>query len=644
MAIGSPPDLVAGARAAVGRGRDALLAGQDPGGWWWGELESNATIVAEHVFLVTMLGIAREDDLRRLANELRARQSEDGGWPVWYDGPSDLLTTVEAYYALRLTGAPADDPALVRARERVIALGGAEGSRFFTKVWLAVQGRYPWSALPVVPPEMILLPPRAPLSPYRFACWARGTFVALMVVLSRHPTHPQPVGLDELFTEPPGTGPAPAAKAAGAWTPWLRRAVPLARAYNRRPLRRLRARAEARIARWICERQEADGSWGGIQPPWIYSIIALHALGYPLDHPVIARGLAGFDGAFRVEDGDRLRVQACLSPVWDTALVAVALGEAGVSEGDPSLERAAAWLLSKEVDRLGDWWEIPRRGRPGGWSFEFDNAWYPDTDDTAEVLLALLRAGHSPDHPAVRRGVDWLLTMQSRNGGWGAFDVDNDHRIMSQLPVCDFGEVIDPPSEDVTAHVVEALVHCGLPAGHPAVRRGVAYLMRAQRPDGSWFGRWGVNHIYGTGAVLPALAAAGEDMGAPAVRRAVAWLAGRQNDDGGWGERVESYRDPAWIGRGPSTPSQTAWALLALLAADPDHAAVARGVRHLAETQGEDGTWEELYFTGTGFPGDFMIKYHLYRNAFPVTALARWVAHRTQQAPAPRHRSRSALR
>jgi squalene-hopene/tetraprenyl-beta-curcumene cyclase len=626
MAVAAPAEVLPAASAALARGRDRLLAIQDPEGWWWGELESNATIAAEHLFLITMLGIARDDDVRRLAAELRATQSPDGGWPIWFDGPSDLSATVEAYYALRLSGAAPDDPALVQARDLVRARGGANRARFFTKLWLAVQGRYPWSALPVIPPELILLPPRAPLSPYRFACWARGTFVALMIVLSRHPTYPQPVGLDELFLEPPGEGPAPAPKAPGPWTPWFRRAMPLARAYNRRPLRALRTRAETRIARWICDRQEADGSWGGIQPPWVYSILALHALGYPLDHPVIARGLAGFDGQFRLEDGERLRIQACLSPIWDTALAAVALADAGLPAEHPALARAAEWLLTKEVTQFGDWWEIPRRGRPGGWSFEFDNVWYPDTDDTAEVLLALLKAGLPRDHPAIRRGVEWLLAMQSRNGGWGAFDVDNDRRIMNQLPLCDFGEVLDPPTEDVTAHVVEALVHCGVPPAHDAVRRGLDYLRREQRADGSWWGRWGVNHIYGTGAVLPALAAAGEDMAAPYVRRAVAWLADRQNPDGGWGERVESYLDPAWVGRGPSTASQTAWALLALLAAEPTHPAVAGGVRHLAETQGQDGSWEEPYFTGTGFPADFMIRYHLYRDVFPVTALARYLA------------------
>jgi squalene-hopene/tetraprenyl-beta-curcumene cyclase len=619
------PGLEESARSALARGRDHLLRLQRPEGCWWAELESNPTITAEHVFLCAILGVGREDDGPRLTRELLATQGADGAWRVWHDGPPDLNCTVECWYALRLLGLPADHPALRRAQDFARAAGGVNRTRFFTRLWLAVMGRYPWSALPVLPPEMIFLPPRAPLSPYRFACWARGTFVALMIVLSRHPTYPQPPGIEELCLEPPGEGPPPRAKTPGRWTPWFERAMPLARGYNRRPLRLLRRRAEARIARWICDRQEADGSWGGIQPPWVYSIIALQALGYPLDHPVVARGLAGFDGTFRLQDGDRLRIQACLSPIWDTALAAVALSDAGVGAEDPALRRAADWLLAKEVSTFGDWWEIPRHGRPGGWSFEFDNVWYPDTDDTAEVLLALLRAGLPPDHAAIRRGIDWLLAMQSENGGWGAFDVDNDRRVMTQLPLCDFGEVIDPPTEDVTAHVIEALAHCGLGPEHPAVVRGLAYLWREQREDGSWWGRWGVNHLYGTGAVLPALAAAGVPMDRPEVRRAVEWLAGRQNADGGWGERCESYTDPSWIGRGPSAASQSAWALLGLLAADPGHPAVAGGVRWLVETQRPDGSWDEAQFTGTGFPGDFMIRYHLYRDVFPVTALARWL-------------------
>jgi squalene-hopene/tetraprenyl-beta-curcumene cyclase len=485
-------------------------------------------------------------------------------------------------------------------------------------------GQYPWEALPYLPPEMIFLPPRAPLSVYRFACWARQTFVALMVVLSRNPTYPQPAGIDELFVEAPGSVPGPPPRTPGPWTRVFRAAEPLARAWGRRGPRRVADAAYRRIARWILERQEADGSWGGIQPPWVYSLIALHTLGYPVDHPAMKRGFEGLDG-FVIDDGRRLRMQGCVSPVWDTCLATVALADTGIDAAHPAAGRAIDWMRSKEITRYGDWHAIPRRGRPGGWSFEMANRWYPDTDDTAEVILAFVKAGVLPGDGAITRAIDWLLAMQSANGGWGSFDVDNDRRIMTQFPVCDFGETLDWPTEDVTAHILEALAVAGVPSTHPAVRRGIAYLLREQRPDGSWWGRWGVNHIYGTGAVLPALRAVGEDMTRPHVRRAVDWLASRQNPDGGWGERIDSYWDPAWVGRGESTASQTAWALLALLAADRDHPAVAGGVRWLTEHQSSNGEWLEDAFTGTGFPGDFMIKYHYYRLYFPLAALGRYL-------------------
>jgi squalene-hopene/tetraprenyl-beta-curcumene cyclase len=396
--------------------------------------------------------------------------------------------------------------------------------------------------------------------------------------------------------------------------------------YERRPLRAVRRRALAAAERWIVDRQEADGSWGGIQPPWVYSLIALHLRGYPLDHPVMRAGLAGLDGFTITENGTR-RLEACQSPVWDTALAVVALADAGLPADAPALVRAADWLLDNEIRVRGDWSVRRQMLPPGGWAFEFANVHYPDVDDTAEVVLALRRVAH-PDcrrvDDAVTRAVRWVEGMQCRDGGWAAFDVDNTRRVCTTLPFCDFGEVIDPPSADVTAHVLEMLAHEG---GGDAARleEGRAWLLGEQEHDGSWFGRWGVNHVYGTGAAVPALAEAGTPRDSPAIARAVAWLERHQNPDGGWGEDIRSYTDGSWRGRGASTPSQTAWALLALLAAGAHGDALERGVRWLVDAQRADGTWDEPWYTGTGFPGDFSINYHLYRQVFPVMALGRYV-------------------
>jgi squalene-hopene/tetraprenyl-beta-curcumene cyclase len=381
------------------------------------------------------------------------------------------------------------------------------------------------------------------------------------------------------------------------------------------------------MERWIVERQEADGSWGGIQPPWVYSLIALDLRGYPLDHPVVRKGLQGLEGFTIREDGTR-RLEACQSPVWDTALAMIALGDAGLPPGHPALERAADWLLSEEIRARGDWAVRRPALEPGGWAFEFANDWYPDIDDTAEVVLALRRARPSSElEEAIGRGARWAEGMESKGGGWGAFDADSTRALVRRLPFCDFGEVIDPPSADVTAHVVEMLAREGR-AHSPAARRGIAFLLAEQEADGSWFGRWGANHVYGTGAAVPALVAAGVPLGHESVTRAVRWLQHVQNDDGGWGEDLRSYDDPAWRGRGASTASQTAWALLALHAAGAEGEASARGVDWLARTQLADGGWDEPWFTGTGFPGDFYINYHLYRLVFPVSALGRLVVGR----------------
>ncbi len=519
------------ARDALERGEAHLRRLQSPEGYWWGELESNPTITAEHVFLLEALGLADDGLRRRLANELLATQGEDGGWRVWYSGPGrpvDHRRGVLRAAALRRARLrPAPGP---RAR------GGARAAAASTARASSPSSGSPCSAATPgrrcrrCPPEMILLPPRAPMSPYRFASWARGTFVALMVVLTRNPTFPQPVGLDELFLEPPGAGPSPRPKTPGPVDPGAE-PQPDARAPLQpaphppaAPARRgpggaldLRAPGGGRLLGRHPAARGSTRSW-----PCTRS-------GFPLDHPVIARALAGFEGTFALDldDGERLRIQACLSPVWDTALAAIALADAGAPPDDPALAASAEWLLSKEVVAL-------RRLARGG------PARAPRRLVVRVRQRELPRHGRhrrGPDRPAplrppaaptrrVRRGVDWLLAMQSANGGWGSFDVDNDRAVMTQIPICDFGEVIDPPTEDVTAHVVEALVECGLPREHPAVRRGVDFLWRTQRADGSWWGRWGVNHVYGTGAALPALAAAGGGHGRRA-RAARGGVAGR---------------------------------------------------------------------------------------------------------------------
>jgi squalene-hopene/tetraprenyl-beta-curcumene cyclase len=378
--------------------------------------------------------------------------------------------------------------------------------------------------------------------------------------------------------------------------------------------------------RWIVEHQEADGSWGGIQPPWVYALIALKCLGYSNDHPVMAKGIQGLLTDFALEDEETFTVQPCLSPIWDTALAVTGLREAGVPADDPRLERAGAWLLKNEVRTPGDWCVKVKNTPPGGWAFEFHNTKYPDTDDTAEVLIALrLLKLDAATRPAFERANAWLRAMQSTNGGWGAFDKDNNKRFVSAIPFADFGATLDPPTEDVTAHVVEWLALDGVTQEDRAIRRGLRYLWKTQEPDGSWFGRWGVNYIYGLGAAVPALIAAGVNPRDRRIRRAVRWLEAHQLEDGGWGETCRTYDEPDLRGKGPSTASQTSWALLALLAAgEIDSPAVEQGVRYLIRTQCEDGHWDEPQFTGTGFPRDFMLNYHLYRDCWPLWALGRY--------------------
>jgi squalene-hopene/tetraprenyl-beta-curcumene cyclase len=618
---------------ALARARDHLLDRQHDQGWWQGELETNVTMDAEDLLMRHFLGVSDEAHTAAEARWIRSQQRADGTWATFYGGPGELSTTIEAYVALRLAGDEPDQPHMRRALEFIRAEGGLEASRVFTRIWMAMFGEWSWDDLPVIPPELIYLPSWFPLNIYDWGCWARQTIVALAVVSSQRPSRPLPFSIDELRT-----GVTPERTESDPWAILFDRLDQVLHAYERRgltgaigrPGRAVRRAALRRCADWIIARQEADGCWGGIQPPWVYSLLGLHLLGYRLDHPIIARGLAGLD-RFTVSeetpDGLVHRLEACQSPVWDTVLVMVGLGDAGLPADHPAMVKAARWVLNEEVPGPGDWQVRRPDLAPGGWSFEFDNDYYPDTDDTAEVILALRKVAlPAPEsaRPAIDRGVRWLIGMQSKDGAWGAFDADNTRELVNKLPFCDFGAVIDPPSADVTAHIVEALAHEGL-AGSKAARRGVVWLLRNQEPDGSWFGRWGANYIYGTGAVVPALIAAGVLPSKPVIRRAVTWLEAHQNPDGGWGEDLRSYVDLSQAGRGTSTASQTAWALLALLAAGGADEAVDRGVAWLAATQLDDGSWDEPEFTGTGFPGDFYINYHLYRMAFPVSALGRYV-------------------
>ena len=648
---------------------------QYPEGYWWGELESNATMEAEHLMLCYFLGRGDEERWRKVSNFILSKQREDGSWGQYYQAPGDLGTSVECYFALKLGGLSPDSEPLRKARRFILSRGGIPNTRAFTKIWLALFGQWDWKGTPNMPPEMILLPPWLPFNIYEFSSWARATIVPMLIILTHHPSCriPQWAEVDELYPSPRGETDysLPKPKTLLSWPGLFYQLDRLMGLYQRLPVHPLRGFAERKIVQWVLDHQEADGSWGGIQPPWVYSLIALHHLGFSPDHHAMEKGFAGFEG-FAIAEEETHRVQACISPVWDTCLVQIALLESGVAPDDPSVQKSTRWLLDNQIMTTGDWQVRAKKAEPGGWAFEFHNNKYPDIDDTSEVIMALDLARLDPQEEprlrqSIRRGVDWVLAMQSKNGGWAAFDKDNNRKYLTKIPFSDFGETLDPPSVDVTAHIVEMLGRLGYRRDFPPLRRAYRYILGEQEEDGSWFGRWGVNYVYGVGAVLPALAAIGEDMAQPHVRRAVDWLVAHQNDDGGWGESCGSYVDPTLHGVGPSTASQTAWALLALLAAGEHHSAAAhRGVSYLVNTQTGEGFWDEPYFTGTGFPGygvgerrrkslkpgergyqgldmpaGFMINYHTYRNCWPLLALGRYA--RLSSAGDQHHDSTKAL-
>ena len=651
-------EQMAAVENTIHRSQRHLLGLQYPDGYWWGELESNPTMEAEYLLLTYFLDVVDEGRWRKLANHILSRQREDGSWGQYFDAPGDVSTSVECYFALKLAGISADTAEMRRAREFILSRGGVPRVRIFTKIWLSMFGQWEWKGTPVMPPELMFLPSWFPFNIYEFSSWARATIVPMLVILTERPTHsiPEWAQIDELYPQPRDRTDYSLSRPTSllGWGRLFHITDKLVRLYERMPVKPGRQAAIRKAARWVVSHQEADGSWGGIQPPWVYSLIALKHLGYSMDHPVMRRGFEGFEG-FAIEEGDTWRVQACVSPVWDTCLVLIGLLDSAMDPHDPAIQKATHWMLKEQILAGGDWQVKVKNVPPGGWAFEFENDTYPDVDDAAEVIMALDMArldeeGEESKARAIKRGVEWVLGMQCKNGGWGAFDKDNDKGYIAKIPFSDFGETLDPPSVDVAAHVIEMLGKLGYRKDFQPIKRAYEYMRAEQESDGPWFGRWGVNYIYGTGAVLPALEAIGEDMGQPYVRQAIDWVIAHQNDDGGWGESCGSYVDYSLRGVGPSTASQTAWALLALLSVgEKDNPATEKGIRFLVDTQLEDGSWDEPYFTGTGFPGygvgqrlkrlprpgerryqglempaGFMINYHMYRNAWPLAALGRY--------------------
>jgi len=618
-----------GLDAAVGRAAESLLALQHADGHWVFELEADVTISAEFILLQHYLGRIDTELQARIALYIRATQSADGGWPLFYGGTSDVSASVKAYFALKAAGDPVDAPHMVRARSAILARGGARRCNVFTRITLALFGEVPWRAVPVMPVEIMLLPSWSPFHIAKVSYWSRTVLVPLLVLMALRPRarNPRAVTIHELFVEPPeavrdwitGSISSPLSSAFGVLDRVLRKAVPFF------PVE-ARQRAIEKAVSFVTERLNGEDGLGGIFPAIANALMMFDCLGYAPDHPDYATAVSALRKLL-VLDGERNYCQPCLSPVWDTALACHALMEADDGRLEPTIRRALDWLEAKQVlEHVGDWAATRPGIRPGGWAFQYANPHYPDLDDTAAVALALDRFDAMRYRRAIDRAAEWVLGMQSRNGGWGSFDADNTHYYLNHIPFADHGALLDPPTADVTARCLGLLARLGSPADDPAVSAAISYLRREQERDGSWFGRWGTNYIYGTWSVLASLNAADIAHSSPEVRRAVDWLLARQHRDGGWGETGESYWPEAPHGEAAySAPSQTAWALLGLMAAGQvEHQAVARGIAYLIASQDGDGNWDEPWYTAVGFPRVFYLRYHGYRAFFPLWALARY--------------------
>ncbi len=628
LRFGKIDDLASRVVAAIDGARNWLFSQQHEEGYWCGELEADSTLESDYILMHTLLGTGNQKRFQKCANYILSHQNEDGGWPIYNGGPSNISASVKAYFGLKLVGYKPDHPTLERARNKILELGGVTKVNTFTKIYLCFLGQYDYDAVPAIPPEIVLFPNWFWFNIYEISSWSRAILVPLSIVYAKKPFKKisDELAIDELYV-----GGRDKSRMRLEWSEklvsWrnfflvLDRLVHWFEAVHIRPLRSI---ALKKAEKWMLERFEMSDGLGAIYPAMLNAIIALRCQGYSLDDPQMIRALDEFE-KLGIEEEDTFRMQPCKPPVWDTAYAMFALGEAGVPANDPRMVKCADWILQKQVRNPGDWTVKNKKGKPAGWYFEFNNEFYPDIDDTAMVALGLARVEHPNGRyqvESVQRAIDWILSMQCKNGGWASFDKDNDRMVFQYIPFADHNAMLDPPTVDITGRILEMLATYGYDKNHRAVKKALKFIREEQEPDGSWFGRWGVNYIYGTALVLRGLEAMSIDHHEPYVQQAAEWIRMVQNPDGGWGETCGSYDDQNTKGVGPSTPSQTAWAVMGLLAANDTRSdSVARGIAYLLKTQKKDGSWDEAWYTGTGFPRVFYLMYHMYRQYFPLIAL-----------------------
>jgi squalene-hopene/tetraprenyl-beta-curcumene cyclase len=616
---------------AILRAQENLLGLQRPEGYWIGELMVDSTLVSDMVAYDHWDGSMDKKWQRKAVNHIFSKQLPDGGWNIYHGGPAEVNATIKAYLALKLAGVRVTDPRMLRARQVALSLGGVPRMNTFSKLYLALIGLYPWEYVPTIPCEVLLLGKWFHVNFWDMSNWSRGMLVPLAIINHFKPTRPVSVDLDELYPEgiherDLAPTPDPEKISLRNFFLWLDRLHKLAEWFAEHKIHPFRKLALKKCENWMLERFEGTDGLAAIFPAMLNSLIALKALGYPDDHPQVIRAVRELKKLQHETDND-VRIEPCFSPVWDTAIVAICLRESGISENHPMMKKAAEWLMEREIRFRGDWvHKNPASVEPSGWVFEFNNKWNPDVDDTAMVLLALRKI--PTDDPqkrdeCFRRGLKWMMTFQCKDGGWASFDKDCTKNILEKVPFADHNAMLDPECADITARILELLGYENWKVTHSQIEKALDFIRDTQEADGSWYGRWGVNYIYGTWQVLRGLRAMNLDMNQPWLLKAREWFESVQHEDGGWGERCNTYDDPVFKGQGPSTASQTAWAVMGLCAFDdPENPALKRGIEYLIRTQNPDGSWTEHETTGTGFPKVFYLKYDIYRNAWPLLALA----------------------